>query len=190
MTQLVFFVEERSMRVLLVCLLPRLAPSGPDVVIVEHEGKTDLKRSLGKKLVAWQGQARFVVLIDQDSSNCKKLKKEIGAICAAAGCERPLIRVVCRSLESWILGDLEAVGVALGKRDLGKQQVKAKFRNPDRLADPIKELRSFVPTYQKVAGARAVGPHLRLDVRANSSISFQHFLTGLTRLFGEVETMP
>ena len=110
MTSLVFMVEERSMAALLEGVLPRIVPTSVAYQVVPHEGKSDLKKSLPRKLTAWGVPgARFVVLIDQDSNNCKKLKAELRALCDGTEAEPPLIRIVCRSLESWVIGDLDAV---------------------------------------------------------------------------------
>ena len=62
MRRIVFLLEERSMKVLLDGLLPRLFP---DVAFlcVPHEGKQDLEKSLPRKLRAWREPGvRFVVL--------------------------------------------------------------------------------------------------------------------------------
>jgi hypothetical protein len=83
-------------------------------------------------------------------------------------------------LESWYLGDLAAVEVALGIKNLARHQVTAKFRQPDKLGSPSLELRQLTSNrYQKIAGSRAIGPHLSLT--ENGSHSYCVFLNGLRR---------
>jgi hypothetical protein len=186
MSGLVFFVEEPSMKELLNGVLPRLLPDGLNWLIIEHEGKSDLKLSVPRKIRAWGVPGtRFIVLIDQDSNDCKKLKRDLLRLCAEAGNKGALVRIVCRALESWVLGDLEAAGRALGNQQLARRQLTRKYRDPDKLGDPIREIQSLHPTYQKVAGARAVGRHLRLEPGASRSRSFEAFLSGLKRLLRE-----
>ncbi len=96
-----------------------------------------------------------------------------------------LVRVVCRALESWVLGDLEAAGQALGNSQLARRQQTRKFRDPDRLGDPIREIRALHPGYRKVAGARDVGRYLRVDPGTSRSRSFVAFVEGLRRLVEE-----
>lgn len=59
-----------------------------------------------------QPETRFVVLIDQDSNDCIVLKDRLSGLCQEGGRENCLVRIVCHELESWFLGDLEAVGQA------------------------------------------------------------------------------
>ncbi|MDE0079091.1 MAG: hypothetical protein OXO50_16340 [Caldilineaceae bacterium] len=53
MNRVVFLLEEASMRDLLVGLLPRLYPNMVFEYLV-HEGKSDLDRSIPRKLRAWR----------------------------------------------------------------------------------------------------------------------------------------
>ena len=76
--------------------------------------------------------ARFVVLRDQDSAPCETVKERLRAMCADAGRRDTLIRIPCRELEAWYLGDLAAVDAGLGTRDLAALQGRRKYRTPDR----------------------------------------------------------
>ena len=93
------------------------------------------------------------------------------------------MRIVCHELESWFLGDLEAVGQAYNVNTLARRQREAKFRQPDRLSNPAQVLKSLVPQYQKVSGARAVSKHMKLS--ENGSHSFAVFLNGLQKVIAE-----
>ncbi len=92
-----------------------------------------------------------------------------------------MVRVACRELESFYLGDLIAVEQGLGLKGLGRQQQKKKFRNPDELANPAEELYRLTGNrYDKVAGSRAIAPNLSLEV--NRSNSFRVLLAGIANL--------
>lgn len=178
---LVFMVEEPSMKAFLEAFLPRHFPScALTCKIIPHEGKTDLLESIPRKLKAWtRPEDRFVILIDQDSNDCKRLKSRIQALCV----DKPstLIRIVCKELESWFLGDLKAVGLAYDL-SLHQLQNKAKYRNPDNhqaFEELKKLLESRKRSIQKVSNADCVGKCMSLD---NTSISFQVFLSGLKHL--------
>ena len=71
-----------------------------------------------------------------------------------------------------------------GKQDLERSIPKKlrAFRQPDRLSNPAQVLKSLVPTYQKVSGARAVSKHMKLS--ENESYSFAVFIKGLQTVIG------
>ena len=180
---LIFMVEEPSMKAFLEAFLPRHFPScASTCIIIPHEGKTDLLNSIPRKLKVWtKPEDRFIILIDQDSNDCKSLKKEIQNLCV----DKPstLIRIVCKELESWFLGDLEAVGLAYDI-SLKQLQNKAKYRNPDnhQAFDELKRLlEQKKRSIQKVSNAGLVGQYMDLNSR-NTSISFQTFISGLQRI--------
>jgi hypothetical protein len=84
-------------------------------------------------------------------------------------------------LESFYLGDLRAVETALGIPGLSSYQEKAKFRNPDAVANPCEELERLTKgRYQKVRGSRLIGLHLDLD--NNKSKSFRALVRGIQAL--------
>ena len=182
MTPLVFLLEEASAQAMLAGLLPRLFP--PNVyypVYVVFEGKHDLDKRLAEYLRGWGVPgARFVVLRDQNSSDCHQIKANLAASCAAAGKPDALIRIACQELEAFYLGDLAAVASAIGPSNLARRQNEARFRNPDQLPNPSQALKQLAPNYQKGTSSLALGPLLSLD--HNRSPSFQALITGLRRL--------
>ena len=189
MTNLVFFLEEPSAREMLKGLLPRLLPGDTVPRYVVFEGKNDMKKQLPKKLRGWRApDSRFVVLRDQDAADCVGVKSELAEICRKAGKRGALVRIACHALESWYLGDLNAVERGMGPSGLARRQKRAKYRDPDRLANPVQELERVTgDRYQKVSGSRAIGPHLSVSVsgaRVNRSRSFRVFVSGLRRLVG------
>lgn len=181
MTEIIFLLEEPSAKDLLEGLVPRLIPPGWSARFIPFQGKQDLERRMSRFLRAWQDpRARFVVLRDQDSGDCREVKRGLTARCVEAGRADALVRVACRELESWIVGDLDAFAAEFKVAAAAKAKGKAKYREPDLLGNPVNELRAFVPTYQKRDGARRMGP--RLDPEKNASMSFRCFCSGLARL--------
>jgi len=178
---LVFFLEEPSAKAMLEGLLPRILPDGWMARYVVFEGKQDLNKQLQRKLRGWQQpQCLFVVLRDQDSGECQKIKAELVQQCTEAGQPQTLVRIACHELESWYLGNLKAVQQVLNVPYLARQQNNRKYRSPDKLGNPSQELLKLTAQkYQKVGTSRQLGPHMLAD---NTSISFGHFLTGLRRL--------
>lgn len=185
MKHVVFLLEEPSAKDLLRGLEPKLLPKGMEVFYLVFEGKQDLEKQLVRKLRGWQRpDALFVVLRDQDAADCRAVKARLAQLASESGCSSVLVRVACRELESWILGDWQAVAQAFDRSTLMKQARKEKYRNPDRLRRPVEDLRKFIPTYQKRDGARRVGP--LLEPERNQSPSFRAFWSGVRKLVGEV----
>ena len=181
MTTVVFFLEEPSAQELLEGLLPRVLPEVIPRYLV-FQGKQDLEKNLVRKLRGWMmPDSVFVVMRDQDSGDCKAIKQQLVERCRESGKARVLVRLACRELESFYLGDLGAVEKGLGLRGISGQQEKRTFRNPDTLGNPHDELcRITHGRYQKVSGSRAIAPYLRLS--GNKSRSFNVLLKGLRSL--------
>ena len=107
-------------------------------------------------------------------------KKALAAKCARAGRKDALVRIACHELESFYLGDLEAVKTAYGIPV--PSQKNRKFRTPDNLANAAEELKKITKMkYQKVEGSRLIARHLKLD-GSSSSASFNALLSGILRL--------
>ncbi len=189
MSRIEILTEEPSMKVVLENILPKILPShwqlGKNYFIRAHEGKSDLQKSIPKKIRVFSNTSEptgVVIVHDQDSNDCKKLKKELLDICQSNGNCPVLIRIVCRELEAWYLGDMQAIQSAYPHFKSEKHKNKAKFRNPDVLnaADDIKTL---LPTFQKMAGANAISNHLTLELSVNKSESFKQFVVGVKQFF-------
>lgn len=185
MKTIVFFLEEPSAREMLLGLLPRLLPDEIKPRFVIFQGKQDLEKQLEKRLRGWQlPDSIFVVLRDQDSGDCYGIKTGLVEICKRAGKEKVLVRIACRELESFYLGDLPAVEKGLGLRGLSARQGSRKFRDPDVLGNPSEELTKLTGNrYQKIAGSRAIAPCL--NVEANCSHSFHVLISGIKKLMAE-----
>jgi hypothetical protein len=182
MKSLVFLLEEPSAQDALEGFLPHILPDEVSVNYLVFEGKQDLEKRMTKILRGWlQPDTRFIVLRDQDSRDCKVIKAGLSIRCREAGRERESkVRIACRELEAWFVEDWASVAQAFEKPKLSNLQQKAIYRDdPDRLSNPVAELRKHIPHYQKRDGAKRIGPYLRLE--NNASRSFQVFVDAVHR---------
>lgn len=181
MSELVFFLEEESARVMLQGLLPRLVPAGINWRCIVFEGKQDLEAQIVRRIRGYQVPgARFVVLRDKDSADCRVVKDRLLRLCQRAKCDTALVRIACHALESWYLADLAAVEKGLEISAVAQNQDTRKYRDPDYLANPTEELEKLTKRkYQKVRGSRSIGPLLDLENRR--SRSFAVFIEGVQR---------
>lgn len=172
MKHLVFLLEEPSARDALEGWMPSLLSPGVTAHYIVFEGKQDLERRMVLKLRHWLlPESRFIVMRDQDSGDCQTIKAALRLKCAEAGRPDAVVRVACRELESFFLGDWPAVAKAFARPALARLADKATYRHPDRLGSPSDELRRHLPGYQKRDGARRISPLMSLD--NNRSRSFQ-----------------
>lgn len=186
--RIVFLLEEPSMKALLDRLLPRLFPGwteGQNFQCVPHEGKNDLDRSIPRKLSAWRvPRDRFIVVRDNDSANCVKLKAGLQALCSRSGRAETLVRLVCQELESWYLGDLRALAGAFEASKVDTPVHRKRFGHPDNWQKPSIEVKRLVPAFQKISGARIMAHHL--NPADNQSRSFHIFVEGVRRVAAEM----
>jgi hypothetical protein len=183
MRELVFLLEEESAKAMLQSLLPRILPQELEVRYLTFEGKQDLEKQLVRKIRAYRNsKARFVVLRDQDTHpDCRAVKTKLLALCHEAGRPDVLVRIACRELESFYLADLSAVEKGLGLKGIARYQLKQKFRQPDDIISPSRELQVLTEgRYQKVSGSREIGAYL--DVEGTRSVSFHHLVKGIRRI--------
>ena len=181
MRELVFFLEEQSAKEMLDSFLPKLLDKNICHRCICFEGKQHLEKQLKKKLRNWcNPNTDFVVLRDQDSADCTVVKQRLTAICTEAGKPNSLVRIVCHELESWYLGDLQAVEKGLNLSGLAGKQQNSKFRNPDGLSNAKQELKKLTDSYQPISGSREIGYYMSVD--NNYSHSFKVFIAGLQRL--------
>jgi Domain of unknown function (DUF4276) len=125
MSHIEFQVEEPSMEAALDGLLPRIVGSRATWKIINYRNKQRLLRKLPERLPAYRARLRnedlkIFILIDQDETDCQRLKKQLESIAAAAGLgtkTRPdadgmfhvVNRIVICELEAWYFGDLPAL---------------------------------------------------------------------------------
>lgn len=189
--KLVFLLEEESAKAMLESILPRLLPPPfsfeENIQIITFEGKQDLEKRLEKRLRGYLiPDTKFIIMRDQDSEDdCRKVKEKLLMLCQKSGKRSScLVRIVCRELESFYLGDLQAVDRAFnldGK--LVHLQKNRKFKAPDNLTNAKQELKKLVPEYQQISGSREIGKFLSFD--DNKSISFNYLIQGIKKLIEE-----
>ena len=185
MTYLVCMLEEPSAEEMLKAVLPKILPADIYVKYIVFEGKQDLEKHLEKRMRNWKiPDTFFMVMRDQDFGNCVTIKNGLFQKVQASGKkDYTLIRIACHELESFYLGDLQAVERGLDLNNLSKQQNKNKYRNPDQLSNAADELAKLTKnTFQKVQGSRCIAPYLKLD-GSNRSHSFNTLIVGLRAQF-------
>lgn len=181
MRTLLFLLEEPSAKDLLEGLLPRLIGERAMSRFLVFEGKQDLERNIARKIRGWQQpDTRFVVLRDQDAGDCHAVKSTLRALVPGEQAAWTTIRIACRELESWALGDWQAVAEAFDQPKLAERGRKRTYRDPDVLHNPVAELRKALPAYQKRDGARRLGR--LLDPERNRSRSFRVFCRAIAAL--------
>jgi len=190
--RLEFLLEEQSAEKALQNLLPRLLPDQVSYYLHPHNGREDLLRQLGAKLRAYSrwlpADAYVVVLCDQHSRDCAKLKQVILNEATAIGFERILARIVVAELESWFLGDPAAIEAAFPRLHASGWAGRKTYRHPDRLLNASQVLdrllrnAGYRERYPKVIGARRISEHMSLE--DNRSHSFGVFCDGLRRICG------
>jgi hypothetical protein len=186
--ELVFLLEERSAKVMLESLLPRVLDERIEFRLIAFEGKQDLEKRMVMRMKGYVNtEARFVVMRDQDSDpNCIALKSRLVAKCQESGRgEVSLVRIACRELETFYLADLQAVEKALAIKGISDKQNIAKFRSPDYLVSPSHELKALSKQkYEKISGSREIGRYLDVDnVRSDS---FRNLVQGIKVLEREL----
>ncbi len=191
MSELVFLLEEKSAAALLETLLPRLLQDDISFRLITFEGKQDLQRQMMRKIRGYANpRVRFIILQDQDSfPDCRVLRARLVELCAQSGrLADCLVRIACKELETYYLADLAAVERALAITGLSSKQGIEKFRTPDRLGNPSKELKSLTrDRYEKVAGSRKMGQHL--DLQNERSPSFRNLISGIRRMEAELRAL-
>lgn len=180
-------VEEASMAEVLKIILPQILPQpwnlGDNCFLRPHSGKQDLQKSIPHKIQAFSNyheKVAFIIIHDQDShSNCKKLKNELLTLSESPNKLPVLVRIACKELESWYIGDFDAIEKAYPKFKTKFYKSKAKFRSPDNCENPKNELQKILPEYQEVSSARKIAPHMNITI--NTSTSFQQLISGIQR---------
>lgn len=187
-TTLHIFTEEPSAKNVFEILLPKLLPENVFFRVYPHQGKQDLEKALRTTVPAISRIPGSKVLItrDQDSGNCIDIKKNIDAIMTMnCNCDY-YIRIVCKELEAWFLGDLIAVELAYPRFKPQQHQNKADFRNVDNITNPNEYLLKIIPEYSnrstlpKLEVSETIAPFL--DFNRNTSISFKQTISAITKL--------
>lgn len=180
--------EELSMEYFLRGLLPRILPEdyvlGENCFIRPHEGKSDLKKAIPIKMKAYQRfgyPVKVLIVHDQDSNDCILLKNSLADL-AQSSSVPVLVRIACRELENWYLGDFMALEQVYPEIKADKFMAKAKFRYPDNL-HASQELKLLSNRFGKTNAANALGAIISVD--KNTSPSFQHLISGVFKLINK-----
>ena len=186
MPDLVFIVEEPSKEAFLTALLPHF--DIPDTLNVYYQSGTGYSEFGGlvrKVLREWRTPGvQFVILCDQDQSNCVAKKQELLAAVPEHIRRRVAVRIVCDELESWYVGEPAALEQALP--ELGSVSAIPELRGaPDAIARPSRRIAQGIgrAKLKKVALAESIS--VRMDPDANTSHSFNLFVQTLRQILAD-----
>lgn len=184
MKEIVALLEEPSAKEVLSVIIPKLFPDISFRCIV-FDGKQDLEKNITRKLKCYQNaDARFLIIRDKDSGDCKKVKQQIVEKCVESGKTFYKVRILCHELETIFLADLQAVQNGLKTKNIVSFQNKNPFRNPDDLPSPKLKLKELVSQhkgiYQDISGSRAIAPYL--DLNNTRSSSFKNLVSAIKTL--------
>lgn len=183
--QVEILVEEPSMKHFLEGILPTLLPD--DVILYSncfirvHEGKQHLQKEIPKKIRAYchiRKPVKVIIIQDQDTADCVELKRKLVRLVDESGSLPHLIRIACRELEAWYLGDMDAIERVYPGFRADHFRKWAKFRDPDHLM-ASEELKKLIPEFQKGYASREIPKYI--NFLGNSSHSFNHLITGFRK---------
>ncbi|UWQ37734.1 DUF4276 family protein [Leisingera aquaemixtae] len=177
---LIVFTEEPSMKEAIEQILVKCGVKKGSFRVVKFDGVGELIKALPRQLDALDDPAyKFLILRDNDNSDCLGHKREIQNIVNKAGRNaNTKIRIVCQMLESWFIGDTKALEASKHfKKPLPK---RLKSCDPDSLENPKKELKKLRDGYSEIKGAKAIAP--LLTVTNNRSASFRSTVAAIKNL--------
>jgi len=181
--QFVCFVEGKSDKEMLKGIIPRLTGLKNDrIEIYDLRGKPSLLARVGDLLRGYETSENvFLVMCDKDREDCMSLKKEIQRAVGKHKAERTRVRIACHELESFYLGDLQAVEQGLGLPNLSEMQDR--YVTPDScVLKPENELVLLSQNrYRKTDGSRNIAPFLSLK-GDNKSHSFNVLVDAIKQL--------
>lgn len=167
-------------------LLPKLYPERREYehwLIIDHQGKSDLERSYPRKMKEWREPGiRFIILRDNDGSDCVELKQKLVSRVPDNAPEY-LVRIVCQELEGWLIGDMDAIVAAYPAAARHQSFKKLSKTDPDGLTNASDLMKYLTGTQVKVGRAELIAKHMQPAI--NRSTSFQVFVAGLSRFFVE-----
>ena len=128
-------------------------------------------------------RVKLIVIHDQDSNDCKEIKNTIVTLIERENDQQSyLIRIACRELENWYLGDMNAIENVYPKFKASKHKNKAKYRNPDNVSGSD-EMSKLIDIFSKGFASREIPKHMNLD--ENNSPSFNHLISGVRRFLNQ-----
>ena len=182
------FTEELSIKNVLEVILPKILPIDVYYRIYPHQGKEDLEKALSSTLpsISKIPGSKILVTRDQDNNDCIELKQHLDEIISNnCACEYS-IRIVCKELESWFLGDMEAIEQAYPRFKAEQHVNKAEFRNVDKIAYANRQLLKHIPEYidRQTLPKLEVSENISqfMDFSKNKSDSFNHTIKAILKL--------
>jgi hypothetical protein len=198
-----FLLEERSAKVALKAILPKILSDDVSSDFHVFEGKHDLLKQLPARLKGYNRGIsedwRIIVLIDEDREDCMALKARLEKAAHDAGfvtkSSAPLKgnfqvvnRLAIEELEAWFFGDIEALQTAYPK--VSKRSLHRMNQHPDAITGGTHEAlgrllkqssyhRGGLP---KTVVAQNIAQHM--EPNRNRSRSFQVFVEGLEACVG------
>ena len=163
MSRLVFFLEEPSARKFLLGFLPKIGFQRHEYEIQRpYSGKQDLLKYFTDDLRDWRNpNDQFLVLVDQDANDCKRLKESGIRAKAREKCreqaEKMRVRIACWELEAWYLGDISALRCAYPDAPDSAWKKIRQAENPDAMMKPSDILAQSVRGFRKGSAAEKMG---------------------------------
>ncbi|MEQ8966143.1 MAG: DUF4276 family protein [Azospirillaceae bacterium] len=199
--QIEVLVEEPSAEIALGKIMPKIVDGRARFEIRNLESKFKLLGKLKDRLLAYRDRIDkgenldILVFVDRDSDDCEELMRKMERLARDAGLRtktasggedfRVVNRIVIEELESWFLGDPDALRAAFPKLPALNPR-KDPFRNPDNggswetLDRLLRKHGVYGSRYPKIEGAQRIAPHL--DPERNRSASFRAFRQGVESL--------
>jgi hypothetical protein len=181
------FTEEESAKKVFDIILPKLFP-GLDFRVYKHQGKQDLENALRKTLpvLCKSPDNRILITRDQNSSDCRLVKQRLKDLIKLNCVSSVMIRIICRELESWFLGDFDALKLTFPRFNPDYYVNKRAFKKVDLLHNPDQHLLKIIPElkgkkyFPKIEMAEKLAP--LLNPENNNSESFTNTISGLRKL--------
>jgi hypothetical protein len=178
--------EEPSIQPVLERMITSVAPT-ITTEIRWFQGKHELEHLLQGITLSISKKPHSAILVtrDQDEEDCKLLKQRLlGKMRHRTSNSR--VRIVCRELEAWFLGDLQAIEMAYPRSKATKYRNKSELRNVDTLPHPSQYLKKIIPDFAKLPYlpkrevAQKIAPYLNLE--RNKSVSFSWTVKAIQQL--------
>ena len=169
-------------------LLPKILSDEVLFRVYPHQGKQDLEKALKKTVpsISKMPGAKILITRDKDSADCIEVKEKINTIIAGKCHCDYFMRIICKELESWFLGDLTAIQLAYPKFKPVDYSNKADCTNVDKITQPNNYLLKIIAAYNdletlpKLEVSETVAPLLNLET--NKSASFTQTIAAIKKL--------
>lgn len=182
------FTEEPSVKEVLDTILPKIITESTFFKVYPHQGKKDLENAIKKVIpsISKTPGARIIISRDQDESNCLDVKAHLEELVKTNIFCPYKIRIVCKELESWFLGDVNAIEKAFPRFKSEHLVNKSEVRDVDSIVKPSSYLLRVIPEFSKreylpkIETAERIAPFL--DIDNNTSRSFNQMIQAIRYL--------